>query len=111
MAILRRQEPKFNHPILTGCCYEGGKNRVVRPRARASGVAQPLPIVSINPDEGVLRLEDTWEVVLLMLSTPLHGGDVYGTGKMVKIRNNNGSSVISTAPTVPAVQRDGVEDK
>ena len=68
-------------------------------------------MVSINPDEGVLRLEDTWEVVLLVLGTPLHGGDVYGHGRMVKIRNNNGSSVISTAPMAPAVQRDDVEDK
>ena len=68
-------------------------------------------MVSINPDEGVLRLEDTWEVILLVLGTPLYGGDVYGHGWMVKIRNNNGSSVISTAPTAPAVQRDGVEDK
>jgi hypothetical protein len=46
-----------------------------------------------------------------MLSAPLHGGNIYGHGRMVKIRNNNGSSVISTAPTVPVVQRDGVEDK
>jgi hypothetical protein len=46
-----------------------------------------------------------------MLSAPLHGGNIYGHGRMVKIRNNNGHSVISTAPTVPAVQRDGVEDK
>ncbi len=68
-------------------------------------------MVSINPDEGVLRLEDTWEVVLLMLSTVYAAAISTGTGRMVKILNNNGSSVISTALTAPAVQRDGVEDK
>jgi len=46
-----------------------------------------------------------------VLSAPLHGGDIYGHGRVVKISNNNGSSVISTAPPVPGVQRDGVEDK
>ena len=110
-AVFRRQEPKFNRPILTGCRHGGRKNRFVRSWGRTSEVAQPLPIVSIDPDEGVWRRWGPWKVVLLVLSAPLHGGDIYGHGRVVKIRNNNGSSVISTAPPVPSVHRDGVEDK
>jgi len=59
MAVFIRQRSKSKSSHMTGCRYEGRKNRSVWTRARASHVVPPLPIDSIDPDEGVWRLGGT----------------------------------------------------